>query len=381
MAIDLRIHESIRGVDEATWDSLDGVKGTPFLSWAWLSVLEQTGCVGAEKGWIPRHITLWDGPKLVGAAPAYLKDNSEGEFVFDYAWAAAAERAMIPYYPKLVVAVPFTPATAPRLLVADAGSRAALVPAFAEGLRAIVKKAKISSAHVLFPTEAEADALEAAGMARRLGVQFHWTNEGYATFDDFLSRFSSKRRTQIRRERREMDKLGVTITTARGRAITPEIVDAMYGFYTATVDKFYWGRRYLNRAFFEEVTARMPDGIEVVVARQGAGRIIAGAFNLAGDTALFGRYWGASVDLPFLHFNVCYYHSIDECITRKIARFEAGAGGSHKMARGFEPSLTQSAHHIADPRLDAGVRSFLARERRVIEEQAREAITTKAAWK
>jgi predicted N-acyltransferase len=355
MVIDLRIHESIHGIDRATWDGLDGVKGTPFLSWTWLSTLEKTGCVGAEKGWLPQHFTFWEGDRLVAAAPAYLKDNSEGEFVFDYAWAGAAERAGIPYYPKLLVAVPFTPATASRILVAPGVDHGAMAQALAQGLAAVVKKTGISSAHVLFPTEAEADALEAAGLAHRLGIQFHWTNDGFKTFDDFLAKFSSKRRNQIKRERREMDKLGIALTTARGAEITPEIVDAMYGFYTSTVDKFYWGRRYLNRAFFEEVTARLPGGIEVVLAKEGK-KIIAGAFNLAGESALFGRYWGASVDRPFLHFNVCYYHSIDECIARGVSRFEAGAGGSHKLARGFEPSITHSAHLIADRRLDGATK-------------------------
>lgn len=371
MVIDLRIHETIRDVEQAAWDSLEGVKGAPFLSWTWLSTLERTGCVGAEKGWLPQHMTLWEDGRLVAAAPAYLKGNSEGEFVFDYAWASAAQRAGIEYYPKLVVAVPFTPATAPRLLVArdlparDPSKLATLTRAFVQALATFVRKAGISSAHVLFPTEAEADALEEVGLARRLGVQFHWTNDGFKTFDDFLAKFSSKRRNQIRRERREMEKIGIQLSTARGAEITPEIVDAMYGFYTSTVDKFYWGRRYLNRAFFEEISAAMRGSVEIVVAREKSA-IIAGAFNLAGEEALFGRYWGAAVDRPFLHFNVCYYHSIDECIRRGVRRFEAGAGGEHKVSRGFEPSLTHSAHLFADKRLDGAVRSFLERERQVV---------------
>jgi predicted N-acyltransferase len=210
-----------------------------------------------------------------------------------------------------------------------------------------------------------------------MGIQFHWHNDGYVTFDDFLAKFSSKRRNQIRRERREMRDQGIAITTARGADITPEVVDAMYGFYTATVDKFYWGRRYLNRAFFEEAASKLRGSIEVVVAREGR-KIIAGAWNLAGPTALFGRYWGASEDRPFLHFNVCYYHSIEECIARGVSRFEAGAGGSHKMARGFEPSLTHSAHHIADERLNEAVRDYLEREREAVREAAEQ---KDAAWK
>jgi predicted N-acyltransferase len=377
MMIDLRVHGSIREIGEAAWDGLSGVKEAPFLSYAWLETLERTKCVGGDTGWLPQHFSFWEGGRLVAAAPAYVKDNSEGEFVFDHGWASAAHRIRLPYYPKLIVAVPFTPATAARLLVAPGEDRTKLMPAFAEGLRAIVKKVRISSAHVLFPTEEEASALEEAGLAHRLGIQFHWTNDGFKTFDDFLAKFSSKRRNQIKRERREMDKLGIALSTARGEAITPEVVDAMYGFYTATVDKFYWGRRYLNRAFFEEITAKMRGGVEVVLAKEGK-RIIAGAFNLAGPKVLYGRYWGASEDRPFLHFNVCYYHSIDECIARGVERFEAGAGGSHKVARGFEPRLTHSAHHIADPRLDGAVREFLEREREAVREHASE---TDVAWR
>jgi hypothetical protein len=377
MMIDLRVHGSIREIGEAAWDGLSGVAEAPFLSFAWLDVLEQTKCVGGDTGWLPQHLSFWEGGRLVAAAPAYVKDNSEGEFVFDHSWASAAHRIRLPYYPKLIVAVPFTPATAPRLLVAPGEDRTKLMPALAEALRAIVKKVRISSAHVLFPTEEEASALAEAGLAHRMGIQFHWHNDGFSTFDDFLAKFSSKRRNQIKRERREMDKLGIALSTARGAEITPEVVDAMYGFYTATVDKFYWGRRYLNRAFFEEITAKMRGGVEIVLAKEDK-RILAGAFNLAGPKVLYGRYWGASEDRPFLHFNVCYYHSIEECIARGVERFEAGAGGSHKVARGFEPRLTHSAHHIADPRLDGAVREFLEREREAVREHASE---TEVAWR
>ncbi len=377
MLIDLRIHHAVREIPEAAWSALDGVAEAPFLSWTFLDALEETGCVGGRTGWVPYHMTFWDSGKLVAAAPAYLKDNSEGEFVFDHGWASAAHRIRLRYYPKLIVAVPFTPATAPRLLVASPADRTRLIPALAEALRTVVDKGELSSAHVLFPTEGEAGDLAAAGFAHRLGIQFHWHNEGFVTFDDFLAKFSSKRRNQIKRERREMQSQGIELTTARGDELTPEVVDAMYEFYVATVDKFYWGRRYLNRAFFESITSRLRGSIEVVLAREGK-KILAGAFNIAGPKALFGRYWGAREERPFLHFNVCYYHSIEQCILRGLDRFEAGAGGSHKMARGFEPSLTHSAHFIADGRLDGAVRDFLDRERPAI----REAADQKAlAWK
>jgi predicted N-acyltransferase len=368
MALEVRVHPSIRDIPEALWDALDGARAAPFLSHAWLAALETTGCVGADTGWLPHHLSFWEGERLVAAAPAYLKDNSEGEFVFDWAWAGAAQRARIPYYPKLVVAVPFTPATGARLLVADAAERASLLHVLAAVLRKLVAAAEISGAHVLFPTAEEAHGLAEAGMAHRLGLQFHWHNHGYRTFDDYLARFSSKRRNQIKRERREMEKQGISLATARGR-IAPEDIDAMYGFYLSTVDKFTWGRQYLNRAFFEEVCSTLAGRVEIVLAREGA-RVIAGAFNLLGETTLFGRYWGCVEERPFLHFNVCFYHSIDECIERGLAVFEPGAGGQHKLVRGFEPSITHSVHHLAHPGLDRAVREFLERERAAVNESA-----------
>ena len=368
MPLDINVHASIRDIPAAQWDALDGADEAPFLSHAWLDALETAGCVGGETGWIPYHLTFHEGDRLVAAAPAYLKENSEGEFVFDWAWAGAAERARIPYYPKLVVAVPFTPATGTRLLVADPAERPALTTVLAGVLVKLVEATKVSGAHVLFPTRAEAEGLTEAGFAHRYGLQFHWRNHGYATFDDYLSRFSSKRRNQIKRERREMERQGLVLSTARGR-IEPATIDAMYGFYLSTVEKFSWGRQYLNRPFFEEVCDKLAGRIEIVLAREGE-RIVAGAFNLLGRTTLFGRYWGAEEDRPFLHFNVCFYHSIDECIARGIQVFEPGAGGQHKLVRGFEPTITHSAHFLAHPGLDRAVREFLERERAAVSESA-----------
>lgn len=369
MAIEIRIHRSIQEIPEADWQRLEGIAEAPFLSWTFLCALERAGCVGGDTGWIPFPLSFWEEGRFLGAAPVYLKHNSEGEFVFDHAWASAAHRAGIRYYPKLIVAVPFTPATAPRLLVSPEGDFEKLLRPFAAGLRTLAEKSELSGAHVLFPIEAQANALEKIGFAHRLGIQFHWNNDNFSTFDDFLSKFSSKRRNQIKRERREMQAQNINITTLRGRDITPEIVDFAYEFYRATVDKFYWGRRYLNRPFFEEICSKMSNSIEVVTAREGK-KFLAGAFNIAGPNVLFGRYWGAREERPFLHFNVCYYHSIDECIQRKMIRFEAGAGGSHKLARGFEPSLTHSAHLLMDKRLDLAVRDYLEREREVLRENA-----------
>ncbi|WP_437539640.1 GNAT family N-acetyltransferase [Sorangium sp. So ce726] len=370
MELEAHVHDTIRDIPESEWNALHGVSEAPFLTWAWFDALERTGCVGEEAGWLPHHITLRAEGALLAAAPAYLKDNSEGEFVFDHGWASASHQIGAPYYPKLVVAVPFTPATTPRLLVRRPEDRPALLPVLAETLRKLVARSRISSAHVLFPTEDEAAALSDAAMAHRCGVQFQFENEGYQTLDDFLARFNAKRRHQIRREMRESTRQGLSIDTLRGAEITPEIVDAMFGFYVSTVEKFAWGRQYLNRAFFEEITARLrgggaQGGVEIVLAREGK-RPIAGALNLAGPTTLYGRYWGASEERPFLHFNVCYYHPVEDCITRGLRRFEPGAGGSHKLVRGFAPSVTHSAHHIAHPRLDAAVREFLVRERAAV---------------
>jgi predicted N-acyltransferase len=378
---EIRIHPSIAEVPAADWDALDGARGAPFLSWAWLHALEATGCVGEEAGWIPHHLTIHEEGKLRGAAPCYLKDNSEGEFVFDYAWANAAHRCGVRYYPKLLCAVPFTPATGARLLVADESDRRRIAPVLVSALRQIVDEHSISSAHVLFPSADEADLLEKAGLSHRYGVQFQWKNAAYGSFEDFLGRFPSKRRTQIRRERRAMRDAGIEIATLRGSEMTPAVVDAMYAFYLATVDKFTWGRRYLNRAFFEEVCAKVP-GVEIVLARDSSRRPIAGAFNVASDRVLYGRYWGAApapttvrgllagtspdAEQPFLHFNVCYYHSIEDCIARGLTSFEPGAGGSHKVSRGFDPEITHSVHHIREPNLDEAIRDFLERERKMI---------------
>ncbi|WP_437873695.1 GNAT family N-acetyltransferase [Sorangium sp. So ce363] len=370
MELEAHVHDTIRDIPESEWNALHGVSEAPFLTWAWFDALERTGCVGEAAGWLPHHITLRAEGALLAAAPAYLKDNSEGEFVFDHGWASASHQIGAPYYPKLVVAVPFTPATTPRLLVRRPEDRPALLPVLAETLRKLVARSRISSAHVLFPTEDEAAALSDAAMAHRCGVQFQFENEGYRTLDDFLARFNAKRRHQIRREMRESTRQGLSIDTLRGAEITPEIVDAMFGFYVSTVEKFAWGRQYLNRAFFEEIAARLrgggaQGGVEIVLAREGK-RPIAGALNLAGPTTLYGRYWGASEERPFLHFNVCYYHPVEDCIARGLRRFEPGAGGSHKLVRGFAPSVTHSAHHIAHPRLDAAVREFLVRERAAV---------------
>ena len=369
--IELRVHESIRDIPREQWDRLVGAGAPPFLSFAFLDAFERAGCVTPGRGWLPFHLSLWEKERLIAAAPAYLKGNSEGEFVFDWGWADFAHKLRVRYYPKLLLAIPFTPATGPRVLVADEMDRERVIFAMAEGMSRVLDAQSISSAHVLFLPQSEAEAFGRAGYALRLGIQYQWHNQGYRTFEDFLTTFPSKKRTQIRRERKEMDRRGIRIATLRGAEITTQAVEAICGFYELTVDKFRWGRRYLNREFFFDIVERLKDQVEIVLAQNDAGRPIAGAFNLAGGGVLYGRYWGAVEEHPFLHFNVCYYHSIEQCIERKLVRFEPGAGGEHKRARGFTPTLTRSVHHLRDPRLNGAIRDYLEREREHIERVVR----------
>jgi predicted N-acyltransferase len=366
--IELRTHRSIRELEPAAWDALLAPSFVPHMSWTFLDALEATGCVRPDVGWLPQHLSLHREGELVAVAPAYIKGNSEGEFVFDHSWARFCEENLrVDYFPKLIVAVPFTPASGPRLLHAASFPAEEAYPAFATGLERLTEGNRLSSSHVLFVTDADAARLEQLGFSRRFGVQFHWRNAGYTKFDDFLGRFSSKRRHAIRRERREIADNGIELSTLAGDELGSENIDHVYDFYTATVDKHFYGRRYLNRDFFHEICARMPRQILVVLAREkGSRRPIAAAFNLVGDRALFGRYWGAREERPFLHFNVCYYAGIEACIDRGLECFEPGAGGEHKHARGFESTLTHSVHHLRDPRLRGPVERFLREERRAI---------------
>lgn len=361
--IELRVHERIRDIGEETWKRLVGPDPAPFLRFAWLDALEGTGCVTPERGWLPQHLALYEEGELVCVAPAYLKGNSEGEFVFDHAWADLARRLGIEYFPKLILAVPFTPATSARLLVVDESQREKLTAVLTKGVVRMLSANELCSAHVLFPTEEEASVWDEMGWFERHGIQFQWQNQGYSSFDDFLGSFTSKKRHQIRRERREAHAQGLSFHLCKGRDITEEVVDAMYRFYLATVDKFVWGRRYLSRAFFEEICETMADAIEIVVAKDGQKNIVAGAFNLVGGGVLYGRYWGADEERPFLHFETCYYQGIESAIAQKLVRFEPGAGGEHKRARGFLPTVTRSAHLLLPPRFRALVKDHVERER------------------
>ncbi|GHG90335.1 hypothetical protein GCM10012319_50510 [Comamonas sp. KCTC 72670] len=343
------------------WDALAGPDAPPFVRHAWLAAMEESGSATEETGWAPHHLTLWRGPKLVAAAPAYLKFHSMGEYIYDFGWADAAARLGVEYYPKLVVGGPLSPATVPRFLIAPSEDvptlRRLLLAAAAES----AQEAGCSSVHILYPTGDEADFLEAEGLARRITLQFHWKNPGYGSYDDYLARFDSKRRNQLKRERGAAATQGITLRTVRGEALSPAHAQRAYGFYTATCERHAWGQIQLTPDFFARVFRTLPDAVEMVEAVRGD-QVIAGAFNLATAERLYGRYWGAFEEHPFLHFHVCLYHSVEDCIRTGRKVFEPGAGGEHKVSRGFEPTAVHSAHLIFDRTLDGAVRGFLRRE-------------------
>ncbi|CAA2139181.1 MULTISPECIES: GNAT family N-acetyltransferase [Methylobacterium] len=333
----------------------------PFVSHAFLSALEDSGCVSRRTGWLPLHVAVEREGRLVGVAPCYLKSHSQGEYVFDHGWADAYERAGGAYYPKLQVSVPFTPVTGPRFLIAPGQDVAEAASALIAGLRALRAETKASSIHVTFMQEREWEQAGALGLLQRLDQQFHWDNAGYAGFEDFLGALSSRKRKAIRRERRDALSQGITIEHVTGADLTPAHWDAFYEFYADTGAR-KWGRPYLNREFFGLIGERMPERILLIMAKR-EGRYVAGAINFVGDVALYGRNWGCVEDHPFLHFEVCYYQAIDFAIRRGLKRVEAGAQGEHKLTRGYRPVLMHSAHDIADPALRRAVADYLRRER------------------
>ena len=340
----------------------------PFISHAFLNALEVSGSAIAREGWAPLHVLVEDeSGRLAACAPCYLKSHSMGEYVFDYAWADAYERAGGRYYPKLQVSVPFTPAQGRRLLVASGDRAEAARAKLIEGLEALREETGASSIHVTFPLKSECDALEAAGYLARTGKQFHFFNKGYATFDDFLADLASRKRKSIKRERRDALSDGVEIRCLTGADINEDHWDAFFHFYMDTGAR-KWGRPYLTRAFFSQIGETMAERILLVMVRRND-RWIAGAINFIGDDALYGRNWGALEERPFLHFEVCYYQAIEFAISRGLKRVEAGAQGEHKLARGYQPVTTYSAHSIADPRLSRAVADFLVHEREAVAEE------------
>ena len=358
--------EGVSALSPEEWNALVGEE-SPFLEWEWLASLEEAGAVGERTGWGARPLVIREEGRLVAACPLYLKLHSEGEFVFDWGWADASERAGIPYYPKMLVGVPFTPVTGARLLSAPGEHGRAWTELLGKALRDTCEANELSGVHVNFCQEEELDTLEGLGYQVRLGLQYHWLNEGYSSFDDYLTRFRSKRRNQIRRERRELEKQGVVIETHVGRDIPDSLFQPMFEFYKTTVQEHFYGRQYLNFPFFELIRDTFRDRLVFIVARQG-NKPIAGTFNVAKGNILYGRYWGATRNLRHLHFNVCYYAAIEHCIEAGLQRFEPGAGGNYKQLRGFDPYPTRSAHFLREPRLADAVTQFLRAEREEVGE-------------
>ena len=383
LELTLRLAHSIHEASADAWDALanpgpgdrpampdqpetglrcTGAEYNPFVSHAFLAALERSNSVCARAGWQPLHLLATDSQgALHGVVPCYMKSHSQGEYVFDHGWADAYERAGGNYYPKLQVSVPFTPAAGPRLLAQPGTQGDAVRDALADALIDVCKRLDASSVHVTFLPEHEWALLGARGYLKRTHQQFHWSNAGYDTFDCFLAALSSRKRKIIRREREDALSGGITVHWLTGADLTESVWDAFFKFYMHTGSR-KWGRPYLTRAFFSLVGDSMGDRIVLIMAKR-AGRWIAGALNFIGSNTLFGRHWGAIEHHPFLHFELCYYQALQYAIERRLARVEAGAQGEHKIARGYLPAITYSAHYIADPALRRAIAEFLKRER------------------
>ncbi|MEW5424771.1 GNAT family N-acetyltransferase [Amorphus sp. 3PC139-8] len=378
----LKAAGSVASLDRTVWNGLanpgwrrengnliaDGTPARgydPFVDHDFLTALEETGCVDGRSGWYPRPLLIEDeAGTLRAAAPSYLKTHSQGEYVFDHGWADAFERAGGTYYPKLQVSVPFTPVTGPRLLVPPGPEAQVLKTHLAEGLATFAQQAEASSVHATFLLKEDWEILEAQGYLPRTDVQFHWVDRGYGDFDGFLAALSSRKRKQIKRERRDAVAAGLAIEWVSGADLTEAHWDDFFAFYTDTGAR-KWGRPYLNRAFFSALSDKMADRVALVFARN-EGHAVAGALNLMGSDTLYGRYWGCLEDHPFLHFEICYYQAIEFALSRGLTRVEAGAQGDHKLARGYEPTLTRSAHFILHPGLRKAIADYLAREREAV---------------
>lgn len=349
------LSKRIDRVDPDAWNALTG-PAHPFVGYGFLEALEHADCLEAQ-GWYPQHLLAFAGPTLMGAMPLYLRDNSYGEFVFDWSWAEAFERAGGRYYPKLVNAVPFSPVAGPRILAVDSDIRLALL----EEAQRVTADNGLSSLHHLFLPAHEANAAEDCGQGTRLGVQYQWFNDDYADFDDFLSRLTAKRRKELKRERRKAAESGLTLTTVTGHDITADMWDAYYNFYCAT---FYrkWGSPRLTRPFFDRLVEHLGESVMLELALEGD-RPVAGALLVKGSDTLFGRHWGCEARYKFLHFELCYYRPIDTCIRLRLSRFDAGVQGEHKLARGFVPVLTRSSHFVPHTGFARAIEDFLRRER------------------
>src|SRR5215216_2804257 len=361
-----RLH-SIERMNRETWRTLEPPE-FPFFDFEFLRALERSGSIGRRSGWSPAYLVCKDRASVLGALCLYLKTHSYGEYIFDWEWARAYRQYGLSYYPKLVAAVPFTPATGPKLLVTpdlDVATRTRVTKALLEAADDLGTEYGVSSSHALFVPQEELSEFTRRGFTVRHSLQFHWHNKGYETFSDYLQALSGKRRRQILRERRQLEGKGLEILHLTGDALLPEHASLMHGFYLATLDG-KWGVPYLNRAFFEEVFKTMKDRTMLVLASDGAGIPVAGALFFLKDSSLFGRYWGALQQVRNLHFELCYYQAIDFAIEQGFKLFEAGAQGEHKLARGFLPTLTYSAHKIRDPAFGRAIGEYIESEKEML---------------
>lgn len=359
MALRIELASDLSAIAASRWDALAG-DDDPFVEHAFLRGLETSGSVGADTGWQPLHLLAFRDEALAGALPLYAKTDSWGEFIFDFAWARAAQHAGIPYYPKLVSMVPFTPATGRRILVAKGEDEDEITRALIAGAREAAERVDASGLHILFVTREERDRACGAGLAPRLSSQFHWHNEGYASFDDFLARFRADKRKQVRRERREVAESGLTIAIKEGPELEPGEWSALKRFYREGVGR-HGSYPYLRPAFFDALRDTHAHRVVAALAYRD-GTPVAASLSFEKGAHLYGRYWGAREDHEFLHFELCYYRLIERAIERKLRRFEAGAQGFHKLRRGMLPAQIHSAHWIADPRLAAAVHEYLPSE-------------------
>jgi len=366
--LELAIVEGIEKIPRAEWDAILAPDDSPFLEWDWLYAMERSGSATRKSGWSPYHIVMRErgGRQIAAACPLYLKSHSMGEFVFDHGWADAASHAGISYFPKLLVGVPFTPHTGRRLITAPGADRGAMTRILASALTTLCDDNKLSSVHVNFCAEDEAPALAQAGFLERWGYQYHWQNNGFKTFDDYLARLKHKRRSAVRHERAAVADAGIAIRVHHGDEIPDAMFPVMYQVYLSTIEKLYWGRQYLTEEFFAILRKNFKRNLSFIAAYDGA-EIVAGAICLEKAGVLYGRYWGCFRDVRFLHFEVCYYAGIEHAIARGLSRFEPGAGGEYKWLRGFDPALTRSMHYVAHPGLRKAIADFLKRERREVQ--------------
>ena len=363
--------DSFAEIDESAWKALSGAtRGAegyhPFVSYAFLSALEDSGCATADTGWLGQHLLLeTEEGGLLGALPCYLKSHSQGEYVFDHGWADAFERAGGRYYPKLQASTPFTPATGPRLLTIASDRRPAMMQALAAGLKQLAERLGVSSAHATFVPEAEMQIFQSQDYLHRTDQQFHFHNKDYTHYADFLESLASRKRKALKKERKSALENGISVEWITGDDLTEDVWDRFYEFYVDTGSR-KWGRPYLNRQFYSLIGERMPEDILLVMAKR-EGRYIAGAINFIGADTLYGRHWGCIEDHRFLHFEICYHQAIDFAIAKKLSTVEAGAQGEHKLARGYMPVTTHSAHHICHPGLRRAVDDYLSSERREVD--------------